>query len=248
MLHPLSQKIKSIKESLKKSLDEGAAPLAAFDADGTLWKCDVGELFFEYQIHNKLVDVPSDPWTYYYNLLKSYSDGRGFLWLAQINQGVPITQVRDWAKSCIDSQKNFPIFKEQKEIISFLHSEKVKVYVVSASIKWAVEPAAALMGIAQDNVLAIQTKIVNGKVTTEQAEALTWKEGKVLGLNQATQNAVPFFCSGNSEGDLRLLEHSSKHRLVIASADENHPNYKTERKILGIANDHDWWSIDYVNS
>ena len=33
--------------------------IAAFDADGTLWDVDLGENFFQYQIDNKQVPLPS---------------------------------------------------------------------------------------------------------------------------------------------------------------------------------------------
>ena len=249
MLHPLSQKIKSIKSDLKKSLDSGATPIAAFDADGTLWRRDVGELFFEYQIHNQLVELPAEPLKYYFDLLKSHSDGRGYLWLAQINKGKSLTQVRAWAKSCIEealaSSEGFPVFDEQKELIEFLKSEKVAVYIVSASVKWAVEPAAALFGIPFENVLGIQTVIESGKVTDVQAGALTWKPGKVTALKEACDGRAPFFCSGNSEGDLSLLQFASAHRLVIASALPSESNYPQERRMQDLAKKNGWWNIDY---
>jgi hypothetical protein len=41
-------KIKDIQHKIDKALDSGANPIAAFDADGTLWSHDAGEGFFDF--------------------------------------------------------------------------------------------------------------------------------------------------------------------------------------------------------
>lgn len=246
MLHPLGQKIKTIKEDLKKSIDAGAPKVAAFDADGTLWRCDVGELFFEHQIANRLIDLPADPWKHYRKLLAEHTDGRGYLWLAQINAGRSLEQVRLWAKECFDRADSFPFFEAQKEIISVLLEENVAIYVVSASVKWAVEPAARYFGIPEQNVLGVETQIENGLVTDRQKGPITWKQGKVEAIKAAAASQ-PFFCSGNSEGDLLLLEYASHHRLVISSAPPSDRNFNTERKMQGLARERSWMHLDFTS-
>ena len=54
-----------INTALDYALAKDAEPVAAFDADGTLWDTDLGEAFFHYQIDNKLVSLPSEPWSHY---------------------------------------------------------------------------------------------------------------------------------------------------------------------------------------
>ena len=211
MLEFPQEKIEAIKNEIDSALSAGANPIAAFDADGTLWSHDAGEGFLEYQVENKLVDVPPDPWAHYFNMKKDISPEAAYLWLAQINAGRPLEEVRGWSKDCTGDLNKLPTFEAQKQIIDYLHSKGVEVYVVTASIKWAVEPGAAFYGIDYDHVVGITTKINDqGIVTEEQDGPITYREGKVTGLLEKTGGKHPFFASGNSEGDLPLLESSTQ--------------------------------------
>lgn len=59
-----------IKQTLKKKKSEGQKLLAVFDADGTLWDCDLGENFFQYQIDHKQVPLPENPFQHYLDMKK----------------------------------------------------------------------------------------------------------------------------------------------------------------------------------
>lgn len=234
---------RQIDETLKKTDPQSA--VAAFDADGTLWACDMGEGLFKYQIQHKLVDLPENPWEYY---LKMHDEdaARAFLWLAQINAGQRIETVREWAARSVRSLEPVPIFSDVKEIIHHLQTAGVKTYVVTASVKWAVEPAASLVGIPKENVIGIKTKVVNGVVTDEQDGPITWREGKVTGLLEQTKGQRPIFAAGNTKGDLPLLESSTGLRMVLASAPKGHVNFSTEQEMLKLAQLYGWHSHSYI--
>lgn len=241
-----SEKIREVKIAIDRALDAGAKPIAAFDADGTLWDMDLGEHFFDYQIRKNLLrDLPSDPWAYY----REFHDrdtAKAFLWLAQINKGIPEELVRKWAKAALDELKTVPIFTGIKEIISHLIERKVKVYVVTASIKWAVEPGAALFGIPHEQVLGVTTKVINGVMTDTQDGVVTWREGKVQGLWAHTNKVPAFFAAGNTMGDLALLESASHLRLANCAAAKEHTNYATEQKLLALAKERGWLTFNYL--
>lgn len=239
------EKLKKIKSALTEACQEVEQPIAAFDADGTLWEIDMGEAFFDYQINQRLVELPEDPWDHYLTL-KAKDHPAAYLWLAQINKGVPETQLRQWAKQGLESVSPVPTFDAQKEIIDHLYSLGAKVYVVTASIKWAVEPAAALYGIPHEQVIGITTKVIDGKITDEKDGPITWRSGKVDGLLHHTQGQKPFFASGNTTGDLALLESASHHRLVIATAKQGDTNFETERKMIQIAQERGWFHHSYL--
>ena len=235
--------IKSSIDNALKTLDR--PPVAAFDADGTLWSHDAGEGFFKYECdHQLLKDLPADPWQHYIDMHTAKSPQEAFLWLAQINRGHSLDEVRKWAKDCVQSLSPLPTFDFQKQIIEHLHQSGVKVYIVTASIKWAVEPAAELYNIPQEHVIGFQTKIENNIVTDEPIGAYTWREGKVEGLLIATEQNLPFFASGNTMGDLALLESSSDLRLVVRSAHKNHVNFETEKELINIAKDRRWFYFE----
>ncbi len=214
--------------------------IAAFDADGTLWRGDMGEAFFDFKIEKGLVTLPPDPRGHYSHLKEHVSLRAAYLWLAQILEGKTLDQVRIWAKECVAQLQPLPVFELQIKLIEHLQKRGVEIYVVTASVAWAVEPAVSLLGLAPENVIGIRTQVVNGKITADPQGPLTFKEGKVEGLLQATKNRKPFFVSGNSQGDLALLESATHLRLVVSSALPGEENYATERKMQDIARQRNW--------
>lgn len=238
-------RFQSLLDAVDRAIDTTPGPhYAAFDADGTLWAADLGEGLFQYQIEKKLVPLPPHPWEHYEQLKKTASHEIAFLWLAQINAGVPLSQVREWAHQAVRAMHPVPTFEFQKRLIDHLRGRKVRVFIVTASIKWAVEPGAQLFGLTFDDVIGIRTGVdSNGIVTDQQFGPITWRRGKVDGLLLETQGKSPLFASGNTEGDLALLESATHVRLTVASAQTGHLNFPTEQKLRAIAHERGWHSV-----
>jgi phosphoserine phosphatase len=236
--------LKKILDDLDRIAAQHNGPrIAAFDADGTLWPIDVGELFFKYQIESgELPGLPPDPWNHYHNMKIEKGNPAAYLWLAQINKGKTIDQVREWAKDAVKKAHPIPTFDFQHAIIEKLKSLNFKIYIVTASITWAVEPAAALYGLNYDSVLGVHTRIDKNYVTDIQEGVITYRQGKVDALLAASQNQYPLFVSGNTEGDLFLLEASKGIRLVVASARPHEKVlFETEQKMQRLAKERNWY-------
>ncbi len=221
-----SQQIQEIVDQVK-NLREKDPQLntVAFDADGTLWDTDVGENFFDYQIHNCGLDLPEDPWATY-EAKKKVQPTEAYLWLAQINAGKSIGQVRAWAQESID--KSPPqFFKTSAELVESFLKNDFEVFIVTASIKWAVEPGGKILGIDCDHVIGVRTKIVNGKVTEEIDPPITWREGKAEALLQSAKG-TPVFCAGNTRGDSYLLDSSKGVALAYKTSNEGDKLFSSE--------------------
>jgi HAD superfamily phosphoserine phosphatase-like hydrolase len=246
MLKPWpAEKLQTLLMDLEKHRPKGRA-IAAFDADGTLWDTDLGEGLFHYQIANKLVPLPEDPWGHYIWLKKNVNNRAAYLWLAQICKDVPLMQVRQWADEAV-AAKPLPIYDEIPKIVEKLKSLDVEIYVVTASIKWAVEPGARRLGLANDQVIGIETEVAaNGLVTDKQKGVISYREGKPEALLLKTGGAHPYFAAGNTEGDKWLLESSSAIRVVMSSAPEDQENWITESKMLALAKERGWYSHRYL--
>lgn len=232
---------KKIDLALQKAIESSSKPIAAFDADGTLWDTDLGESFFQYQIKNRLLShLPADPWKHYRDWKESGDPRPAYLWLAQINQGHPLSEIRGWAEDCVRSFNHLPVFDDQKKLIEKFLKANVQVYVVTASVKWAVEPGALRLGIPIENVLGVATKTMNGKITDEQDGEITYREGKSSALLQITNGKKPFFCSGNTMGDLSLLESATELSLAVGAATENQELFSTEERLRQEAKARSW--------
>ena len=157
----------SLKKTIQKAKHEAPErAIAAFDADGTLWDTDVGELFLEHQIAKGHLDLPEDPFEFYKELRYKNDAKKALDWIVTINAGQKINDVRALAKECYEQHgERVPVFKPMQELISFLHAEGVEVYIVTASCKWAVEPFGALFTIPAENVVGSEAEVKEGVVT-----------------------------------------------------------------------------------
>jgi phosphoserine phosphatase len=244
MKAPAIEKVLQVKDAIRAALkaanSTGQKPVAAFDADGTLWSFDAGENFFQYQIDKKLVPFPADPWAHYESL-KDKSHPEAYLWLAQVLNGKSIAEVREWSRSAVASYAGgLPAFPWMKEIIGYLYDSGFEIYVVTASITWAVEPAAEMLGIPADHVIGVETAIENGVITTLQNGPITWREGKVEGLLARTGGIKPLFAAGNTMGDFHLIESATHVHLVNATVARGHENYSTEQELARIGTERNW--------
>ncbi len=237
-----SELVNKLQADVKEAMGRSQGPYyAAFDADGTLWDSDMGEQFFQYQIDH--CDLPAlktvDPWDYYEST-KEVDPVKAYLWLAQISAGQSLEQVREWAKQAVE-KKGAKIFESQKEMIAWLQKQGIEVFIVTASIQWAVEPAAHMVGVPFENVMGIQTRIDDsGKVTEEQEGPITWRHGKAEALLERTQGVKPVFCAGNTLGDISLIDTSVGGKLCLQTQVEENGLFHEERKLLEHAQTHGW--------
>ena len=231
--------------SIEKTLTELKRPeqplIAAFDADGTLWDTDLGENFFNYQIDEKCVPLPTNAFEHYTDMKKINNDSRAaYLWLAQINKGVPLEQVRQWSQKAFHSIQPNPIFSEQKKLIELLKKNNVEVYIVTASMTWAVEPGALALGLKPENVIGVETAVENGVITDKGLTPITYRAGKLEALLKRTRQLHPFLASGNTMGDYELLQGATHLRLAVSAASRDDRNFKTEFELAEKAKQKNW--------
>jgi phosphoserine phosphatase len=228
-------------------LDRNRINTFAFDADGTLWDTDLGENFFQHQIDNNQVSLPADPWGNYYDLKKINNDpSSAYVWLAQINKNQKLVDVQGWAQTAFDSILPKPIFSEQKKLIDLLLKNDVQIYIVTASIKWAVEPGARALGLTADNVIGVETVVTNGIITDTQVAPITYRAGKVEALLKKTNNIKPFLSSGNSIGDYELLQCATDIKLAVSAASRDDKLFKSENELLTLATENNWWRHRFI--
>ncbi len=238
-----------IEQALEQERGTNPRPIAAFDADGTLWSHDMGEGFFQYQVKQGYINANlgsvRDAWEHYRELKSSKNTETGLMWLAQVNRGFSIEQVRAWASEYLRSISPVRVFPEQQHLIQWLLQQNVQVYVVTASIKWSVEPGAGLFKIPFEQVLGFRTEIRDGIVTDIPEGQRTWREGKATGLLEATNNTKPFLSCGNSNGDEFLLRCSSNIRLAVRSHPKGHELFPQEEYLNDIARKNNWLHYEF---
>jgi phosphoserine phosphatase len=153
---------------------------------------------------------------------------------------VPLTKVREWAKACFDEHPEWPIFESQRRLIGLLRELDFEIYIVTASIKWAVEPLAARLGIDHNHVLGITTALVDGKVGMETVFPVTWRDGKAEGLLKATGGIRPLLASGNTLGDIALIATATHVQLALTTQNEAGGLFVEESKLAQEADARGW--------
>lgn len=226
---------------------ENSELVAAFDADGTLWDTDLGENFFQYQIDNRQIPLPPDPWNHYFEMKKIANDPRSaYVWLAQVNRGIQEIELQRWAHQAFNKIEPKPIFAEQKKLIELFLKHEVRVYIVTASIKWAVVPGAIALGLTADHVIGVETKVEGGSITDIPVLPITYRQGKVEALLLKTGNIKPFFCAGNTIGDFELLQAATHIRLAVSAAARDDKMFRSENELMTKAIENNWWSHRFI--
>lgn len=224
---------------------------AVFDADGTLWSNDVGENFFHYQIEN--CNLPAlrgiNAWDHYIQLKKKHPP-TAYLWLAQICSGFTLETVLSWAQAAAHHTPP-QVFPQQKKLIEELLQRNINLFVVSASVEWAVTGALEVAGFTQMHAIGVKTKIDGGMISDQQEGEITWREGKAKAFLQVSHNHAPILCCGNTLGDQHLLEMAKACAIAVQSqkADSEHKSlYDDEQGLLRLARQHGWIEMDLSSS
>ena len=238
-VNPFAKELWSKLELILSNLPPKSERIAAFDADGTLWDFDLGEHFFEFQIKNSGLTLPPNPMQHYIEM-KNPDPRVAYVWLAQINAGLPLQKIRDWAQKNIETVPKSFVFEDMQKWIQRLRDLDFKIYVITASIKWAVEPGAKrFYNIPFENVLGVETFVDKGVITQIPVTPITWRDGKAEALLKATNGVQPFFCAGNTSGDSSLLK-LAKHALALRTQSKPSKLFDDEQSLAELASKNGW--------
>jgi phosphoserine phosphatase len=195
-----------------------AGGIAAFDADGTLWREDIGESFLRHLVALGWVRLPdgSDPYEEYERRVDE--DKRsGYVFAAQLLAGLRVADVhveadkfaRDWVPPRRIAQV--------QELRALCEERGLRTVAVSASPLPIVLAAAPLARFARDACLGIEVRVESGRFTMDAIEPVTYAEGKVTALRARGWGRIDVACGDSFTGDLALL-HAARIAVVVAPA------------------------------
>ena len=188
--------------------------VAAFDADGTLWREDVGEAFLRHLISLGWIRLPdgSDPYQAYERAVER--DRRsGYAYAAQLQAGLEeaglAAEAERFARAWVPSR----LIASVQELRAICADVDLRLAVVSASPLPIVRAAAPLAGFSQ--CAGIEVRVRGGKLTDEVVEPVVYAEGKVKAAERFGPLVVA--CGDSLGGDLALL---SAARVAVAVGSE----------------------------
>jgi phosphoserine phosphatase len=247
MFNPSQEYLKNLKLRISKALKNPKTnPIAAFDADGTLWFSDVGRDFYDFQIkHGYFPQGKNHTWDDY-KAIEAQGMEKGLTWLGQILAGEELSRLKQRVK--LFNKEYPPVYVEaQKEIIRFLKDSGVRVLIVTASVGWTIEAAAEEFDIGPDDIVGIRTYLDGNTITDKVHYPISWAEGKVDALLEVTNGQRPFLASGNTTSDMHMVDIATDLKLVIHGSKPGDLVYESEVQALKMAKEKGWDYIDYIN-
>jgi phosphoserine phosphatase len=186
-----------------------------FDADGTLWRGDVGEDLLRYLAFERL--VPADAWSRYEAMLaRSHADAYAFA--AQVMAGLELTQLQAIADDFFARRFAGRVFRPVRALLSALVEVGYQPWVCSASPVQAVLPGALALGIPAERVIGVSARIEGGKLTGVVEQPISCGPGKVTWLERRLGAVRPALAVGNGDLDLDMLAWADA-ALVVAPLD-----------------------------
>ncbi len=226
-----------------RTLRPGDAPIAAFDADGTLWDTDVAEVLWQHLVDRRALhpraagpiartlrasgeDPSHDPYDDYGRLIARYREERVredamvrvmIEGLAGLEEARLYDHAREAFSSCealASSGRGRPA-----DMVRRLRAEGYRVVVVSSSPRWAVEVAVEPLGVPPHDVIGGDLAVVDGRLAGSVIQPLPHAQGKVEAVLRRF-GAVPRVSAGNTIHDLALLAAASHVKLLVNPTDD----------------------------
>lgn len=181
--------------------------VAAFDADGTLWREDVGEAFLKHLVARGLVALPGgrDPYAAY-EAMVAEDRGRGFAYAAQLQAGVPEAVLMKEARALAAAWVPPRLIADTRALLELCAGAGLVTVVVSASPIQIVRAAAPLAGVPAERCLGMTVRLDQQSVCTDQiVPPVIYAGGKVEALAKARLTPIAVAAGDSIHGDLALL-------------------------------------------
>ena len=211
----------ALPAALAAAVKGGGPGWAVFDADGTLWREDVGEAFLRHLVHLGWVALPDgrDPYQAYEEAVARDRAG-GYAYAAQLTAGLLAAQVQAEAQRFAAHWIHPRLITETQALLALCRDAGLGCAVVSASQIDIVRAAVPHAGISWERCAGMSTRVDEaGRYTDALVEPLTYAEGKVA--MAASRGWHPLQVAGGDShtGDLALLA-AARVAVVVASSAE----------------------------
>lgn len=229
-----------VNQSKKTGSHKG---IAVFDADGTLWRGDIGEAFFRDQVARGTVPhapPKNEAWNFYFNETIKGDCAKAFGWLAQWNTGVKETDLKAWAKEFYEREWAKLAFEPVRQLVRKMTEVGIEVWVVSGSIRWVVAAGAATYGIPEHRVIGTSVDVENGVLTDRIEHGIIPYRGGKVQLMEKKIKQTPIFAGGNTYWDKEMMTTATELALAIHSEHRGEPNFESEQKLFEHAKSQGW--------
>lgn len=204
------------------AIDQGLAhggPVV-FDADGTLWRGDVGEDFLRYAAATGLLPGARERVYEHYEALLARDHAAAYAWTVQVMAGLEEARLAPLCQRFFAERFAGRLFPWVRPLFARLEAQRREVWICSASPRWPVEAGAASLGVPPARVLAVDCELDAGRLTARVKQPVTCGAGKVTWLERKGVKAALAF--GNGDLDVDML--AAAHRAVVVGTPDGPDN------------------------
>ena len=200
--------------------------LAVFDADGTLWREDVGEAFLQRLIALGWVKLPGggDPYAEYERRVDR-DRAEGYAFVAQLQAGLETAQIDAEADRFARTWVPPRLIEDAQALRGLCVKAGLAPLVISASALPIVRAAAPLAGFERFH--GIETRVVAGRFTDRIVRPVTYGAGKVA--KAALLGTLGLACGDSFTGDLAILS-AARVAVVVAPAEGSPLSIEAQRR------------------
>lgn len=195
----------------------GEGRAVCFDADGTIWRGDVGEDLLRFLVAEDRLPAHRGERNLYdrYDQIHEVDPPAAYAFAVEVMAGLEETTLELWCRDFYAQRFAGRLFPFTRPLLEAFTTAGYVPWLVSASPRWIVEAGARALGVA--NVIAVDTEIEAGRLTPRIRRPVPAGVGKVELLK--LRGVTPVFAAGNGNLDLPMLELASV-RMVVAPWDD----------------------------
>jgi phosphoserine phosphatase len=203
-----------LAERVRAAGRELPGALAVFDADGTLWRDDVGEAFLRHLVSLGWVKLPdgSDPYEAYERAVER-DRASGYAFAAQLQSGLLHERVAAEADRFARRWVPPRLVSDTQGLRTLCAEAGLAPFIVSASPLSIVVAAAPQAGFERERCRGIEVRIRGGKFTAEVVKPVSYAAGKIAAA--APFGKLALACGDSLHGDLPMLE-AAQIAVVVA--------------------------------
>lgn len=187
---------------------------AVFDADGTLWRGDVGEDLLRYFGVSGLVARPN---VYAeYERVHERDPAAAYAFAVRAMEGLEQGKLDALCLDFFSSRYLGRVFPWVRPLFARLTERGFPIWLCSASPRWIVEAAADRLGVPRAQVIGVDAELDGAVLSRRIVAPVTCGPGKVTWLER--KGVAPVIGFGNGELDLDMLAFC-RHAVVVAPPD-----------------------------
>jgi phosphoserine phosphatase len=218
----MEQGVHPVVRTLVDELWSRPAPVqVAFDADGTLWRGDIGEDLLRYLAAEGLLPRHRGrPGIYAeYERRVAVDPALGYAFAVEVMEELPEAPLQAWCDDFFARRFEGRLFAWVRPLLRALAGGGAQVWIVSASPLWPVVSGARALGVPEERVVGVRCRVTEGRLTREVQRPVPCGEGKVHWLKAL--EVRPALAFGNGDLDLPMLAYAERGVVVAPHGEDN---------------------------